>query len=246
MANWLSAKVTRVKWWNDKLFSLAVHADIAPFTAGQYTKLALEVDGERVARAYSFVNPPSSDDLEFYLIKVDDGALSEALANLQPGDEVRIAEQSTGFFTLDEVPSSEQVYMLSTGTAIGPFLSILQQPHVWQKFTHVVLVHCVREQQDLSYQALVKQLQQQYPQLHYVPVVTRENVDGMLSERIPGLIKSGKLFDHVQLSASPDVAQFMICGNPEMVKDTSACLQELGYKRNRRRTPGQITVEQYW
>ena len=246
MANWLEADITRVHWWSDKLFSLVVHADTAPFKAGQYTKLALEIDGKRVARAYSFVNPPSSKELEFYLIKVDDGALSEAMAKLQPGDHIAIAEQATGFFTLDEVPNAQQIWMLSTGTAIGPFLSMLQQPDVYEQYRDIVLVHCVRTGEDLSYQTLIKELQSQHPQLKYVPIVTREANITELSQRVPELIKNGALFQHVQLQATPDVAQFMICGNPDMVKDTSQCLTELGYNRNRRRTPGQITVEQYW
>ncbi|WP_105254419.1 ferredoxin--NADP reductase [Pseudoalteromonas sp. T1lg75] len=246
MANWLEAKVKRLVWWNEKLFSLIVTADIDPFTAGQYTKLALQIGDERVARAYSFVNPPSSKNLEFYLIKVDDGALSAALARLQPGDSVQIAAQSNGFFTLDEVPSAEQLWMLSTGTAIGPFLSMLQEQQVWQQFQHIVLVHCVRHSKDLSYKEMIQELQEQHPQLQYVPVVTREDEATPLKKRIPALIKSGELFAHVQLEATPDVAQFMICGNPDMVKETTQCLSDLGYNRNRRRTPGHITVEQYW
>ncbi|MEO2267414.1 ferredoxin--NADP reductase [Pseudoalteromonas sp. YIC-656] len=246
MANWLEAEVTRIHWWSDKLFSLVVHAEIAPFKAGQYTKLALEIGNKRVARAYSFVNPPSSNELEFYLIQVDDGALSEAMAKLQPGDNIAIAEQATGYFTLDEVPNSEQLWMLSTGTAIGPFLSMLQEQEVWQQYQDIVLVHCVRTSEDLSYQALIKEIQNTHPQLKYVPIVTREANSTALSQRVPELIKNGKLFDHVQLVANPEVAQFMICGNPDMVKDTSQCLADLGYSRNRRRSPGQITVEQYW
>ncbi|MFY8274694.1 ferredoxin--NADP reductase [Pseudoalteromonas sp. SSDWG2] len=246
MANWLEAKVQDIHWWNDKLFSLVIKADIAPFKAGQYTKLAMEIDGKRVARAYSFVNSPQSSKLEFYLIKVDGGTLCGALAKLQKGDTVSIAEQATGFFTLDEVPSAQQMWMLSTGTAIGPFLSMLQEQEVWQKYQDIVLVHCVRTQSDLSYQPLIHLLMQQHPQLKYVPIVTREDNVTPLQQRIPELIHSGTLFSHVQLEATVDNAQFMICGNPDMVKETSQCLSDLGYSRNRRRSPGQITVEQYW
>ena len=246
MSNWVEAKVKDVKWWTDSLFSLIVNADVEPFVAGQFTKLAMQVGDKRVARAYSYVNAPNNPDLEFYLINVKDGQLSQQLAQLKPGDSVTIERRATGFFTLDEVPSSEQLYMLSTGTALGPFISILEQGEVWQKFEHVHLVHGVRFNEDLSYQARIKALQQQYPNLYYSPVVSRESATIGFNGRITDVIKDSRLFDVVELPVKPDSTQFMICGNPEMVKDTMAILLELGFSRNRRREPGQITVEQYW
>ena len=157
-----------------------------------------------------------------------------------------IERRATGFFTLDEVPSSEQLYMLSTGTALGPFISILEQGDVWQKFEHVHLVHGVRLNEDLSYQQRIAALQKQNPNLHYSPVVSRESASVGFNGRITDVIKDHRLFEVTGKHVNPDTPQFMICGNPEMVKDTTAILLELGFSRNRRREPGQITVEQYW
>ncbi len=126
MADWVTGKVTKVQNWTDALFSLTVHAPVLPFTAGQFTKLGLEIDGERVQRAYSYVNSPDNPDLEFYLVTVPDGKLSPRLAALKPGDEVQVVSEAAGFFVLDEVPHCETLWMLATGTAIGPYLSILQ------------------------------------------------------------------------------------------------------------------------
>jgi len=246
MANWLTAKVTNIKWWNDKLFSLVISAPIEPFKAGQFTKLAMNVDGKRVARAYSFVNAPKNCDLEFYLIKVDEGNLSCPLANLKIGDNIEVSSIASGFFTIEEVPKAEQIWMLSTGTAIGPFLSILQQGDVWTRFDEIVLVHAVRTLADLSYQKLIKNLCHTHTKLKYVPIVSREHNPTGLVGRVPQLIKSGELEKFVSIIPSIESSQFMICGNPEMVKDTSLALNQLGYERNRRRSPGQITVEQYW
>ena len=246
MSNWVEASVKDIVWWTDTLFSLIVNADVEPFKAGQFTKLSMMMDEKRIARAYSYVNAPSSPDLEFYLINVADGLLSQQLAKLKPGDTVMIESRASGFFTIDEIPASEQLFMLSTGTAIGPFLSILEEPDVWQQFKHVTLVHGVRLNADLSYQAKIAQLQQQYPQLSYLPVVSREQAIVGLDGRITDRIADGTLFKHCDSAVSPQNSQFMICGNPQMVKDTSALLTEQGYTRNRRREPGQITVEQYW
>ncbi|MCQ8878860.1 ferredoxin--NADP reductase [Pseudoalteromonas shioyasakiensis] len=246
MSNWVEAKVKDIVWWTDTLFSLIVNADVEPFKAGQFTKLSMMMNDKRIARAYSYVNSPDSDDLEFYLINVAGGLLSQQLAKLTPGDTVLIERRASGFFTLDEIPASKQLWMLSTGTAIGPFLSMLEQGDIWQRFEEVVLVHGVRLNADLSYQAKITQLQQQYPQLQYVSVVSREQPKQGLHGRITEHIANETLFNHCHLIPTPDTAQFMVCGNPEMVKETSTILTDKGYTRNRRREPGQITVEQYW
>ena len=96
MADWVTGKVTKVQNWTDALFSLTVHAPVLPFTAGQFTKLGLEIDGERVQRAYSYVNSPDNPDLEFYLVTVPDGKLSPRLAALKPGDEVQVVSEAAG------------------------------------------------------------------------------------------------------------------------------------------------------
>ncbi|WP_405597188.1 MULTISPECIES: ferredoxin--NADP reductase [unclassified Pseudoalteromonas] len=247
MSNWVDASVKKVTWWNETLFSLTLNADVEPFKAGQFTKLSVMDNDKRIARAYSYVNSPENNDLEFYFINVASGLLSPRLAKLQPGDTVLIERRATGFFTLDEIPQSEQLWMLSTGTAIGPFLSMLQQSEIWQKYQYINLVHGVRYNNDLSYQELINELLKQYPdQLNYIPVVSREKPLQGLNGRITNAIANKTLFEHVKLSPTANNAQFMICGNPQMVKDTTELLVGQNFKRNRRREPGQITVEQYW
>jgi len=246
MANWLTGKVKAIKWWNERLFSLIVNAPITSFKAGQFTKLALNIGDKRIARAYSFVNAPNNQDLEFYLIKVDEGSLTIPLAKLKIGDEVQIASDASGFFTIDEVPSAQQLWLLSTGTGIGPYLSILQENQVWKKYEKIILVHAARKQEDLSYQNLITNLCEQYSQLTYVSVVSREQNPTGLVGRVPNLIETGELFEFCALTPTKSTSQFMVCGNPDMVKDTSTLLHQLGYERNRRRAPGHVTVEQYW
>lgn len=245
MTTWCQAQVTKNTHWTDKLFSLTLTADIAPFTTGQFTKLALTINDQRISAAYSFVNTSNSNELEFYLIEVPNGRLSPHLAQLKAGDKLEVAEQASGFFTLDEVPKAKQLWLLATGTAIGPYLSFLQEQQVWQDYQDIVLVHAVRKNEDLSYQTLINTLQQEHG-LHYVSVVSRESNSNGLEGRIPQLITSGQLEAFTQLTMSPQDSQFMICGNPDMVKETSQILVALGYARNRRSKPGHITIEQYW
>ncbi|CCQ12822.1 Ferredoxin--NADP(+) reductase [Pseudoalteromonas luteoviolacea B = ATCC 29581] len=246
MSNWVQGKITEINWWTDKLFTIRVKAKLQPFKAGQFTKLALIVGDKRIARAYSFVNSPNDPFYEFYCIEVENGQLTSALASLHVGNEIWLDEEPSGFFTLDEIPNAEQLWMLSTGTAIGPFLSMLQDGDMWNRFSHVILVHGVRYAIDLTYQTLIESIQANQAGFSYVPVVSREMCIKGLEGRITKVLDEGTLEHFVGSSFHPNKSQFMICGNPQMVKDTTALLESLGFSRNRRASPGHITVEQYW
>lgn len=247
MATWIKAEVIENRRWNKDLFSLVLDAEVDAFTAGQFTKLGLEIDGKIIQRAYSFVNPPSSKHLEIYATRVADGLLSPRLHALETGDTVLITKEASGFFTLEEIPEGEDLWMLSTGTAIGPFLSILQEDEVWQRFRKVVLVHAVRFSADLSYQAEINELKQKRSdQIIVQPFVSREPKAGALSGRITHALEDGLLERMVGLTMTQEKSQVMLCGNPQMVKDVRAILIEKGLEKNLRRKPGNITTEQYW
>ncbi|MFH6811409.1 ferredoxin--NADP(+) reductase [Escherichia coli] len=227
MADWVTGKVTKVQNWTDALFSLTVHAPVLPFTAGQFTKLGLEIEGERVQRAYSYVNSPDNPDLEFYLVTVPDGKLSPRLAALKPGDEVQVVSEAAGFFVLDEVPDCETLWMLATGTAIGPYLSILQLGKDLERFKNMVLVHAARYAADLSYLPLMQELEKRYEgKLRIQTVVSRETAAGSLTGRLPALIESGELERAVGLPMNKETSHVMLCGNPQMVRDTQQLLKE--------------------
>ncbi|EXU76397.1 ferredoxin--NADP(+) reductase [Erwinia mallotivora] len=248
MAEWVNASIKEVKTWTDSLFSLVVTAPIDPFIAGQFAKLALETDGERVQRAYSFVNAPSDDHLEFYIVNVPEGKLSPQLHQLKPGQQVMITKESAGFFVLDEIPPCKTLWMLATGTAIGPYLSILQEGKGLERFEHIVLVHAARYAQDLSYLPLMQQLQQQYNgKLRIQTVVSREEAAGSLTGRVPALIASGQLESAVGLALEAEHSHVMLCGNPQMVRDTQQLLKDTRQMRKHlKRKPGHMTSEHYW
>lgn len=248
MADWVTGKVTQIQHWTDSLFSITVHAPIKPFTAGQFTKLGLEIDGERVQRAYSYVNAPGNENLEFYLVNVPEGKLSPRLHAMQPGDELMVVSDAAGFFVLDEVPDCDTLWMLATGTAIGPYLSILQEGVGLERFNHLVLVHAVRYAADLSYLPLMLELQERYAgKLRIQTVVSRETVSGSLTGRVPALIDSGELEQAVGLPMTTENSHVMLCGNPQMVRDTQQLLKEnRQMTKHLRRRPGHMTAEHYW
>ena len=247
MTAWVEGTVHALRQWTDRLYSLQVEADIAPFKAGQFGRLALDIDGERVARPYSFVNGPDNPLHEFYFIVVPGGPLTQRLAQLKAGDTVYVAPRAAGFFVLDEIPDAGKLWMLSTGTAIGPFLSILATNEVWSRFPRIVLVHAVRTRAELTYADTIRSLLDAHPgQLDYIPFVSREETDIGLRGRVPDAIRDGSLETRAGLTIDVKDSQVMICGNPAMVSDTQAVLTERGMQKNRRREPGQITTEQYW
>ena len=248
MAEWVNGNVSEVTHWTENLFSIKVHAPVAPFIAGQFAKLALEVEGERVQRAYSYVNAPASPDLEFYLVNVPEGKLSPRLHALKPGDSLMITKEAAGFFVLDEIPECQTLWMLASGTAIGPYLSILQQGEGMARFEHIVLVHAARYAADLSYLPLMQQLAERYNgKLRIQTVVSRETAPGALTGRVPALIESGQLEQAVGLPITAENSHIMLCGNPQMVRDTQQLLKDTREMRKHlRRKPGHITSEHYW
>ena len=247
MSNWIQGQVAGIRQWTNNLFSLQLSADIQPFTAGQFTKLALDIDEKKVSRPYSFVNAPHQLPLEFYFITLPDGPLTTRLSQLDIGDDVWILSRPAGFFTLREVPAADHLWLLATGTALGVFLSILRTAEPWTRFKKIILVHAVRTANELTYQDELASLLETYPQqFQMIPFVSREKADYALMGRIPAAIEDGRLESRAGIAFNAQTSQVMICGNPDMVRDTRHVLEKRGLKKNRRSDPGQITVENYW
>lgn len=242
MTQWLDATVIENRHWTEALFSLRVEGAPLSFEAGQFVRIALDIGGERVARPFSMVNAPGDPVLEFYGIVVPEGPLSPRLAQLNLTDRIYVASNPAGFLVLSEVPEAETLWLVCTGTGIAPFLSMLRAGTPWKRFRNVVLVHAVRHAAELVYREEIEAT----PGLRYIRVVSREAVPGALRGRIPALVRDGQLEAAAGLKLAPETSQVMLCGNPGMLKDTTAALLERAMRKNRRRTPGQITSESFW
>lgn len=244
---WAQGTVVENVRWTEQLHSLRIAAEIAPFTAGQFTRLALDVDGERIARPYSFVNAPDQQPLEFYFITVPHGPLSQRLYALNEGDPVWVAKQAAGHFTLTNVPSAKTLWLLSTGTALGVFLSILRTPEPWARFERIILVHGVRTTEEQTYLDLLAEIEAGHPgRFQVIHSVTRPGGVSQPENRITTMIQDGRLEAEAGTRLDPESCQVMICGRPEMVSDSLHLLESKGLAKNRSLTPGQITTEKYW
>jgi ferredoxin--NADP+ reductase len=245
MADWLTGKVIKKIQWNERLFSLGIQADLKGFVPGQFVRVALDLNGERLARPYSLVNAPDDAFLEIYFNIVPEGPLSPNLAGLQPGDEIFVTDKANGFLTVDEIPECKYLWMLATGTGVGPFLSILKSEKVWQRFEKIVLGYSVRNVSELSYQEQISEIEDQHDgQFLFVPFITREMIDGAMNQRIPQSIVDGSFEKRAGINLDEE-SHIMMCGNSAMISSATECLENRGLRKHLRREPGHITTEKY-
>lgn len=245
--------IISVHRWTAALFSFKTTKPPGyQFMAGQYARLGLAANGGMLWRAYSITSAPADDYLEYYCVSVPSGAFTTQLADLKPGDSIWTERQSYGFMTADRFSDGDELWMLSTGTGVGPFVSILRDPMVWKRFRHLVLVHGVRHAQEFAYQDELLALQQApfegQARLQLIQCVTREREKppGRLTGRITSLLESGELEEKAGLPISAQSSRLMLCGNPEMIEDTRRLLHHRGLRPCRRTLPGQFVTENYW
>ncbi len=246
MANWLTGKVVENRRHNDYLTALIIDADLGGYEAGQFVRIGLPDGDDVLARPYSLVNTPEENYLEVYFNIVEEGPLSPRLFALEAGDDVLVADNPSGFLTVSEVPEAKHLWMIATGTGIGPFLSILKSRPVWQRFEKVVLCYSVSYAGELAYQGVIDSVVSAQPEAFaYVPIVTRESHPGALGSRVPLLMADGSLEAHTAVEISAQDSHFMMCGSSAMITDVSDQLSSRGMKKHRRRDPGHFTTEKY-
>jgi len=243
-----------VQPWPPTLFSLRCTRDPGfRFRPGQFARLGVrKASGSIIWRAYSLVSAPHDEFLEFFSIVVPDGEFTSELSRLQAGDELLVEQQAFGYLTLDRFVDGRDLWLLASGTGLAPFLSLLQDPEVWQRFARIVLVYSVRNRQELAYQALIEGLaQRDYLQglgarLVYLPLVTREALPGTLQGRVTTLLANGELERAAGFALEPEQSRVMLCGNPQMIEDCRTLLKARDLQLSLTRRPGQVAVENYW
>ena len=261
--------------WTPNLFSFTVsRPDSFKFTAGQFVRLGVnpsqlnyykqqgeagndvanEALNEDIFRAYSIVSSPFDEVLEFFSIVIPDGAFTSQLQHLEVGDELLLNTMPFGFLTLAryQKPLPKDLWLLATGTGLAPFLSMLQDLKTWEDYEHIILAYSARSIEELAYVDKIKSLQEDFgslvdnpAKLIFIPVVTREPIEGALTERLPKLLLDGTLQERAGIALDVDSTHVMLCGNPDMVEDTKETLKSLGLVMNRR-GEGNIAVENYW
>ncbi len=243
--------VLSVHHWNDTLFSFTTSRDPGfRFKNGHFTMIGLEHEGRPLMRAYSIASANYEDQLEFFSIKVADGPLTSKLQKVQVGDQILISRKPTGTLINDNLLPGRNLYLLSTGTGLAPFMSIIKDPEIYEQYDKVILTHGVREISDLAYADLISEHlptneyfgEMVADKLLYYPTVTREKFRNQ--GRLTDLIRTGKLTRDLGLpDLSPENDRFMICGGPSMLKESCDILDQMGFVEARQGDLGHYVIE---
>lgn len=243
--------VLSVHHWTDRLFSFTTTRDQSlRFSNGHFTMIGLRVDGKPLLRAYSIVSANYEEQLEFLSIKVQDGPLTSRLQHIQPGDKIIVGRKPTGTLLIDYLLPGKHLYLMSTGTGLAPFMSVIRDPATYEKFEKVILVHGVRLVSELAYHEYLTQELPQHEflgemvsqQLLYYPTVTREPYKNQ--GRLTDLIENGKLAADLGLPAlDPAQDRVMICGSPAMLRDLKRMLEARKFVEGNTSIPGDFVIE---
>ncbi len=252
MATIGSERVLTVHHWNETVFSFTTTRDGSlRFENGHFVMMGLLIEGKPLMRAYSIASANHEEFLEFLSIKVADGPLTSRLQNIKPDDEILVSRKPTGTLLLHDLKPGKRLYLLSSGTGLAPFMSIIKDPETYERFEKIILVHGVRYRSELAYRDFIEWelTHHQYlgeqvrNQLVYFPTVTRERF--RYQGRVTSLIETGKLFSDIDMPAlDPAVDRVMICGSPAMLTDLSAMLDARGFHISPRvGEPGDYVIE---
>lgn len=255
MRSLISEKVTKIHHWNDTLFSFkTTRKPSFTFENGQFVLIGLHVDGKPLLRAYSVASANYEDELEFFSIKVQDGALTSRLQHLKVGDEVILSTRPTGTLVPGHLVPGKHLYLLATGTGLAPFMSIIKDPDIYEQYSKIILVHGARYISELAYQETIcHQLPQNEffgdwvrDKLIYYPTVTREafRTDAQ-RKRITHLIEDDTLTEQIGMPPlNPSDDRFMLCGNNNMIEDCIDILERRGFRKATSRRQGDFVLEQ--
>lgn len=263
MSGLTEVTIKRRTVWAPGLMTIEVASESVPFTAGQFFNLGLKATvkieaacsiepglelrphEEIVRRSYSAASAPGAP-LEFFLSEVQAGGLTPRVFELGEGDSILLDKTPLGFFTLKEVPEAKSLWMVATGTGLGPFVSMLREGAVLDRFEKIVVVHGVRSEQQLAYREELEELSARFPQFKYLGAVSGSSSEtSPLAGRITTHFENGQLEERAESAFDRD-AHMLLCGNPKMIEDMTALLKARGFEKHRRKQPGHFNFEKYW
>ena len=247
-------RVLSVRHWNEHLFSFTITRPASfRFRSGEFVMIGLQGEnGKPLLRAYSVASPAYAEELEFLSIKVPEGPLTSRLQQIEVGDELYLGRKPTGTLVADALLPGRRLFLLGTGTGLAPWISIIRDPEIYDRFEQVVVVHSVRRVSDLAYREMLETSLAEDPlvdevaagQLSYVPTVTREPFH--TSGRIEALMASGRLFEGKVADPrrfDPEHDRLMLCGSMGMIKETAAMLDGMGFAEGSNAKPGEYVIE---
>ncbi len=251
MSNVHSERVLEVQHYTDRLFRFRVtRPQSLRFRSGEFVMLGLPDDAKPVMRAYSIASPAWDESLEFFSIKVPGGPLTERLQKIQVGDEILLRPKTTGTLVNDALLPGKRLFMLSTGTGVAPFVSLIRDPETYEKFESIILTHTCRTVGELKYGFDSVEVTREDPlvgeeatlRLKHFASTTRETSEH--NGRITSLIETGEFFNALGIPAfEAEHDRIMMCGSMGMIKDIRQMLEPKGFAEGSHSQPGNFVVE---
>ena len=243
--------VLSITHWTESLFSFSITRPLTfKFRSGEFIMLGIFVDQKPLLRAYSITSPPWDEKLSFYSIKINDGPLTSQLQHMKISDKILLGKKPTGTLTLDALTPGKTLYMLSTGTGIAPFLSLIRDPETYEKYDNIILAHTCRFINDLEYGTTIINALESDPlvaqmakdQFTFYPTLTQGHYHRV--GRLTTLIKNGAFFRDIErLPFQPDKDRVMICGSTAMLHDLSTIVKSFGLSEGSNATPAEFVIE---
>jgi len=250
-ANVHAEKVVSVRHYTDRLFSFRVtRPQSFRFRSGEFVMIGLPNAEKPVFRAYSIASPAWDEEIEFFSIKVPDGPLTSHLQKIKPGHTVLMRQKSTGTLVTDALTPAKRLFMISTGTGIAPFASLVRDPDTYEKFDEIIITHTCRDHAELAYgvelidnlaaDPLIGELT--HGRVTLYSTTTREITPRM--GRITRLIENGRFYEDLGIAPlSPETDRVMICGSMHMLKDVKDLVEGIGFKEGSLSHPADFVVE---
>jgi len=238
--NFTTTTVAYIKRTNSKAFTLGVHKTALEFEAGQFTRLALELNGEIITRPYSFSSHKKDMFFEFYITPIEDGKLSPQINNLKPGDKIKIANSANGHITPASIPKSKYLWFFVTGTGVGLAQSLIRDKSILKNHEKIIIVHGIRTEADI----IEPQELSLKENTHYLACTSNPSIKTQYQGRIWENIKNITSKDEKDLS--PLNSYVVLCGNPEMIKEGKRFFEARGFSLQKGETKGNLIHERYW
>ena len=244
---WVCGSLKKRKVWSDGLFTLTIDCPgVSPFEPGQFLQVGMQLPEKHLHRPYS-VASPHGDELDFFIVRVQNGELTPRLWDLEVGQSIDVCKKATGSFTLSHTPVAKNLWLLATGTGLAPYIAMLRDPKIWESYQQIIVVHGVRFLSDLAYTEELEVHQEAYDgRLIWVPVVSRALAVHGFQGRITQAIQCGKLEELAGVPLCPESSAVMMCGNPQMLDEVEEILNNRGMRKHKRNEPGHYVVERYW
>ena len=240
--------VTDIVHWSKRTFSFKTTRNYPnKFNNGEFTMIGLENGGKNIMRAYSIASANHESFLEFLSIKLDKGPLTSKLQRISIGDEILVQSKSTGTLVIDYLKPGRNLYLLSTGTGLAPFMSIIKDPLTYERFNKVVLTHTVPDSSQLAYLEDLTLFNKRWDiitnnNFTYFNTLTRAPWDNI--GRITQWVKEDRLHKAIKFEPiSPQLDRFMVCGSLDFNREFIEYFSQIGLSEGNTSTPGDYLVE---